>query len=151
MRPPRLIVGAAAVAGLSLALAGLQRAGSEPGFSKADDIELVPEVWNSALVDKRGSATKNTWRQQLDLAVPFWYSERGPLQVSVGAKDASSRSTLLKLQAVHTVFEYPEGSRNYRRPPTVDSGLVQQINQVRVVVPSWRLPQLPPGASNRAK
>jgi hypothetical protein len=59
-----------------------------------------------------------------------------------------AKSTLLKLGVVYSTFEYADGTRNYKSPPKVDSNLVQQINQVRQAVPSWRgLPQMVPGAS----
>ncbi len=58
----------------------------------------------------------------------------------------SPRSTLLKLQVTHAVFEYPEGDRNYKRPQQVDASLVKQIDTVRTSLPSLReLPHLAPG------
>ena len=58
---------------------------------------------------------------------------------------------LLKLRAVHTVYDYPEGARDYKRPPKVDSKLVGQIMQVRTAVPCWRgIPHLTPGGFGAA-
>src|SRR5260221_3412126 len=59
---------------------------------------------------------------------------------------------VFKMQATHNLFEYPEGMRNYKRPPTVDSKLVGQIMQVRMALPSWRgIAHLMPGGGGSAR
>ncbi len=100
--------------------------------------QIVVGVLSSALLAMLGSfdfasASTNVWDD------------------SVWTGGESTKSTLLKLGVVYATFEYADGTRNYRRPPTVDSKLVQQINQVRQSLPSWRgLPHMMPGASGTA-
>lgn len=66
-----------------------------------------------------------------------------------GEEAAAAQSGTSKLFKLHlTRTDYPEIMRDYKRPPKVDAGLVRQIDQVRIAVPSWHgIHHLMPGAS----